>query len=81
MNEQIKRLAIQAGFDFDVHGSNDGNFYGYDGRWINEDIKTFAELIVAECANICFAESKGHRMAFGEHCGIVINEHFGSHHE
>ena len=37
----------------------------------------FAELIVRECANICFSEAQGHNMAFGEHCGIVIKEHFG----
>jgi hypothetical protein len=37
----------------------------------------FAELIVRECANICFSEAAGHNMAFGEHCGVVIKEHFG----
>jgi len=37
----------------------------------------FAELIVRECAGICFDEAKGHGMAFGDHCGIVIKEHFG----
>ena len=37
----------------------------------------FAELIVLRCANICFSEAEGHSMAFGEHCGVVIKEHFG----
>jgi hypothetical protein len=46
-------------------------------HWTEEDIEKFAELIVQECAQICFSESKGHDMAFGEHCGIVIKEHFG----
>jgi hypothetical protein len=46
-------------------------------HWTEEDIEKFAELIVRECAQICFSESKGHDMAFGEHCGIVIKEHFG----
>ena len=46
-------------------------------HWTEEDIEKFAELIVKECAHICFSESKGHDMAFGEHCGIVIKEHFG----
>ena len=46
-------------------------------HWTEEDIEKFAELIVRECAQICFSESKGHNMAFGEHCGIVIKEHFG----
>ena len=40
-------------------------------------VKKFAELIVRECANICFSEADGHRIAFGEHCGIVIKQHFG----
>lgn len=39
--------------------------------------KEFAELIIRECAGICFSEAKGHNMAFGEHCGIIIKEHFG----
>ena len=46
-------------------------------HWTEEDIEKFAELIVRECAQICFSESKGHDMAFGEHCGIVIKEQFG----
>ena len=46
----------------------------------------FAELIVRECANICFSEAAGHSMVFGahsvgtkfgEHCSVVIKEHFG----
>ena len=37
----------------------------------------FAELIIRECAGICFSEAAGHGMAFGEHCGIIIKEHFG----
>jgi hypothetical protein len=45
MNERIKELAIKAGFDLDVHDSGDGNFYGWEGRWINREITEFAELI------------------------------------
>ncbi len=37
----------------------------------------FAELLIRECASICFSEAEGHNMAFGEHCGIIIKEHFG----
>jgi hypothetical protein len=46
-------------------------------HWTEEDIEKFAELLIRKCAQICFSESKGHDMAFGEHCGIVIKEHFG----
>lgn len=49
MNERIKQLAIEAGFDLDVHGSDDGNFYGWEGRWINKEIDTFANLLAQEC--------------------------------
>ena len=68
MNEQIGKLiseaikAIPDHVDFDLP---------------KEFTEKFAELIVRECAQICFSESKGHDMAFGEHCGIVIKEHFG----
>jgi hypothetical protein len=76
MNERIKQLAEQAGFDIEVEDifnyKPQHSFIGSD-----ENMKKFAELIVRECAQICFSESKGHNMAFGEHCGIVIKEHFG----
>jgi hypothetical protein len=48
-------------------------------KWDTQEefIERFARLIVGECAGICFSEAKGHNMAFGEHCGIIIKEHFG----
>ena len=65
MNEHIKELMRQAGTDS-------------SGKWMGvEHAERFAELIVQECANICFSEADGHRIAFGEHCGIVIKQHFG----
>ena len=65
MNERIQELADKAIEDM-------------PGAWNipDEFCKKFAELIVRECANICFSEAQGHSMAFGEHCGIVIKEHF-----
>ena len=48
-----------------------------DGPELIFSKERFAELIVRECANICFSQAEGHSMAFGEHCGIVIKEHFG----
>jgi hypothetical protein len=69
MNERIRELAEQAGFE-NGHQDRCGNS-------LSQELEKFAKLIVRECAQICFSESKGHDMAFGEHCGIVIKEHFG----
>jgi hypothetical protein len=68
MNERIRELAQQAGYEKDMFGI---------GHWDMPECKKFAELIVRECAGICFSEAEGHNMAFGEHCGIIIKEHFG----
>lgn len=46
MNEQIKELALQAGFKTDKHG----HLFGSD------DIEKFAELIVEECEAKHFSE-------------------------
>jgi hypothetical protein len=62
MNERIRELAEESYNEF------------YN---VHIDLELFAELIVQECIGICFSEAKGHGMAFGEHCGIVIKEHFG----
>jgi len=73
MNERILELMTKAGFDVE-------KLRMYPGGWPREDLlvlQDFAELIVRECANICFSEADGHRIAFGEHCGIVIKQHFG----
>ena len=70
MSERIKELVQQTDAWCDQNYAGD-KFY--DVRWEEK----FAELIVRECANICFSEAQGHNMAFGEHCGVVIKEHFG----
>lgn len=69
MNERIQELLKQATKEVDP----------YDRVWVfsKVDQAKFAELIVRECAGICFSEARGHNMAFGEHCGIIIKEHFG----
>jgi hypothetical protein len=68
MNNRIKELADQCRIEYrDGHGGFTEQF----------DEEKFAELLIRKCAQICFSESKGHNMAFGEHCGIVIKEHFG----
>lgn len=72
MNERIKQLAIQSGFDLDVHGGNDGNFYGYDGRCINKDIACLVELVIKEGIQVMM-EHDYHGAWLGE----KLKKHFG----
>ena len=77
MNERIKQLAVEAGFDLDVHGSNDGNFYGWEGRWINQDIQKFSNLLLNECFSV-LTEWKKEPFPFDEDLAIdLIKDHFG----
>ena len=63
MNERIKELAEQAGF----------NPYNYEGA--NAVLfKKFAELIIEECANVA-DENYIHRGS--RTCGLAIRLHFG----
>ena len=63
MNQRIKELAEQAGF----------NPYNYEGA--NAVLfKKFAELIVLECANVA-DENYIHRGS--RTCGLAIRLHFG----
>jgi hypothetical protein len=50
MDERIKKLAEQAGFDL----YEDGSFRVEPGQWINAELEKFAELIVQECVN-CYS--------------------------
>ena len=79
MNERIKQLAEQARAYADQQWLEAGypSFENYYEVFADDYNQKFAELIVRECAGICFSEAKGHNMAFGEHCGIIIKEHFG----
>ena len=70
MNEQFEDLMYKAGLT--AQGCWD-KMDSYDRKAIEK----FAELIVRECVDICFSEAEGYGMAFGQHCGIVIKEHFG----
>ena len=76
MNERIKELALDAGLLNYVDNETPRRCF-IDGHADLEEVEKFAELLIRKCAQICFSESKGHNMAFGEHCGIVIKEHFG----
>ena len=66
MNENIKELAVKAGYladqDYDL------DFYAYE--WF--DIKVFAKLIVRECMEQCFSEDDEQRIA--KHFGFFIEE-------
>ena len=63
MNERIRELAEQAGF----------NPYNYEGA--NAELfKKFAQLIVEECANVA-DENYIHRGS--RTCGLAIRLHFG----
>jgi hypothetical protein len=83
MNEQIKLLAEQAGFDC----APDGNVYHPDtGDQYPLDVylEKFAELIVRECVSACYKQTpnwKGdYATAFGdgiEFCISGIKQHFG----
>ena len=63
MNERIRELANQAGF----------NPYNYEGA--NAELfKKFAQLIIEECANVA-DENYIHRGS--RTCGLAIRLHFG----
>ena len=63
MNEQIKELALQAGWRFADEAT--GNFSEYDKR-----LEKFAELIVRECAKVVFEKT-------GPKSALNVLEHFG----
>jgi len=70
MNERIKELAEQAGFD--DRGSN-------HTAYMNFDHEKFAELIIAECADIADIE-RPNSIGCGyitKTKGMLIREHFG----
>jgi hypothetical protein len=72
MNERIKELAKQAGVPMEYSFVDGATVWN-----LHPSVEEFAELIVRKCASICFSEAEGHDMAFGQHCGVVIKEHFG----
>ena len=54
MNERIKKLTEQAGFSFKYKTAPDELNPGHK----LQDLEKFAELIVAECTQLLFAESE-----------------------
>ena len=76
MNERILEMAAEAGLLNYVDLETPRRYF-INGNADLEEVEKFAELLIQECTKICFREAEGHNMAFGEHCGIVIKEHFG----
>jgi hypothetical protein len=78
MNERIKELAEQAGAE-QVATDLNGEFVKY----ITPEMQKFAELIVQECADICYHHSNaagGVDTHFGygyKDCGDDIKRNFG----
>ena len=66
MNERIKKLAVQAGYQEDMFGI---------GHWDMPEFKKFAELLVIECMSIC--EELGDKGLDGHYCADEIKKHFG----
>ncbi len=66
MNERIRELAEQAGYEKDMFGI---------GHWDMPECKKFAELIVRECASIV-EDAVNHREPASTYVD-KIKEHFG----
>ena len=64
MNEKLEKFAHEAGLIYILQPSF---------PYIQEDLGKFAELIIKECANICYQEKYNVGSAYGEE----ILEHFG----
>jgi hypothetical protein len=80
MNERIKELAEQAGFE--LHYEQDGTFS------YSQQFEKFAELIVAECVGKCefvanmatitnTGEMARKTKATADSCATMIKTHFG----
>ena len=74
MNEKIKQLAEEAGFDL----YEDGNFYSSPpGQWINQEICQFADLIIDRCVRACVEDIADPRDTVELQCAQKIKRKFG----
>ena len=80
MNERIRQLIVEA----DIHFSAHHQHYGIDTSVITPaDLQKFAELIIRECAEVCYDHSNaagGIDTHFGygyKDCGNDIKRNFG----
>ena len=80
MNEQIKKLANQAGFVLWKNESwNPGDTVDWSCRY-DDELEKFAELIVKECVGICRdidGEDNIDAKSGRQDCAVEIKEHFG----
>ena len=71
MNERIRELARQAGYEQDMFGI---------GHWDMPECKKLAELIVRECVKVCADRGNHHDglySAWASDCSERIEKHFG----
>ena len=66
MNERIKKLAEQAGFDL----YEDGSFRVEPGQWINAELERFSDLIVRECAELSVNYPGNVKLLICNHFGV-----------
>jgi hypothetical protein len=74
MNERIKELAEQAGFNLIQHG--DHVIYDISTK---DNMREFAELIVRECMTVCQTIDKEYdgEDVLATWCATEIGKHFG----
>ena len=83
MNERIKKLALQAGFETNGVICSFGNYkvdneYFFAEDFIEDELAKFAELIVEECINVCKSRVGNSDYNTGRlHCVSDLKEHFG----
>lgn len=77
MNERIRELAAQAGFEFWQDESwNPGDIIDWSARYDDEFIR-FSELLVRECMRLCIHELADPRDSTEMKCTLRIKQHFG----
>jgi hypothetical protein len=77
MNERIKELAEQAGFETDRGPLiGPGPYIKVGGLCVGVPLEKFAELIVRECSDL-FEIEWGDEKLTGNDVGYVLKKHFG----
>ena len=71
MNERIKELAEQAGYDITPFYTGEDNYQ--TPHYKDEKLEKFAELIVRECAELMYGRDENGNCKDGD----VIKKHFG----
>ena len=79
MNERIRLLAEQANIHFSRVGILDGDPNGSARMVGYSKMEKFAELIVAECAQVCLAQRDPANLNYKPSVKFAeaINQHFG----